>query len=197
MTANAKRICVFAGSSPGARPEYVLTAKKLGEELCEHGYDLVYGGGHVGLMGAVADGVLANGGKAIGIIPEALADKELAHRRLTELHVVASMHDRKALMADLSDAFVALPGGLGTLEELAEMLTWGQLGIHHKPCAVLNVDGYYDGLMEFLAHAVRERFLQTEHVKMILVDTDPASLLEQIATYEAPMIDKWLDLELV
>ncbi len=193
MTASDKRICVFAGSSPGRQPQYVEAAQRLGEELCARGYDLVYGGGRVGLMGAVADSVLGNGGQVIGIIPEALAEKEVAHEGLTDLRVVTSMHERKALMAELSTAFIALPGGLGTLEELFEVLTWVQLGIHTKPCGLVNVGGYFNGLLEFISHAVEERFLKSDHRSMILVDSDIKGLLDAVEAFVPPIVEKWLD----
>ncbi len=193
MTESDKRICVFAGSSPGKRPEYAEAAQQLGEELCARGYDLVYGGGGVGLMGAVADSVLGNGGQVIGVIPEALAEKEVAHRGLTELHVVASMHERKALMAELSNAFIALPGGLGTLEELFEVLTWMQLGIHAKPGGLINVGGYFNGLLEFISHAVAEKFLMQEHRSMILADSNIEALLDALEAFVPPSVEKWLD----
>ena len=193
VTASDKRICVFAGSSPGRRPEYVEAAQQLGEELCARGYDLVYGGGRVGLMGAVADSVLHNGGQVIGVIPEGLAEKEVAHQGLTDLRVVTSMHERKALMAELSTAFIALPGGLGTLEELFEVLTWAQLGIHAKPGGLVNVGGYFNGLLEFIAHAVEERFLTQEHQSMILVDSNIEALLDALEAFVPPTVEKWLD----
>lgn len=193
MTESDKRICVFAGSSPGKRPEYAEAAQQLGEELCARGYDLVYGGGGVGLMGAVADSVLGNGGQVIGVIPAALAEKEVAHQGLTELHVVASMHERKALMAELSNAFIALPGGLGTLEELFEVLTWMQLGIHAKPGGLINVGGYFNGLLEFISHAVDERFLMQEHQSMILADSNIEALLDALEAFVPPSVEKWMD----
>jgi uncharacterized protein (TIGR00730 family) len=193
VTESDKRICVFAGSSPGKRPEYAEAAQQLGEELCARGYDLVYGGGGVGLMGVVADSVLANGGQVIGVIPAALAEKEVAHQGLTELHVVASMHERKALMAELSNAFIALPGGLGTLEELFEVLTWMQLGIHAKPGGLINVGGYFNGLLEFISHAVDERFLMQEHRSMILADSNIEALLDALEAFVPPAVEKWLD----
>ena len=193
MTASDKRICVFAGSSPGRQSQYVEAAQQLGEELCARGYDLVYGGGRVGLMGTVADSVLGNGGQVIGVIPEALAEKEVAHRGLTDLRVVTSMHERKALMAELSTAFIALPGGLGTLEELFEVLTWVQLGIHTKPCGLVNVGGYFNGLLEFISHAVEERFLKPDHQSMILVDSDIKALLDAVEAFVPPAVEKWLD----
>ncbi len=193
MTASDKRICVFAGSSPGRQSQYVEAAQQLGEELCARGYDLVYGGGRVGLMGTVADSVLGHGGQVIGVIPEALAEKEVAHRGLTDLRVVTSMHERKALMAELSTAFIALPGGLGTLEELFEVLTWVQLGIHTKPCGLVNVGGYFNGLLEFISHAVEERFLKPDHQSMILVDSDIKALLDAVEAFVPPAVEKWLD----
>ena len=193
MTASDKRICVFAGSSPGRQPQYVDAAQQLGEELCARGYDLVYGGGRVGLMGTVADSVLGNGGQVIGVIPEALAEKEVAHEGLTDLRIVTSMHERKALMAELSTAFIALPGGLGTLEELFEVLTWVQLGIHTKPCGLVNVGGYFNGLLEFISHAVEERFLKSDHRSMILVDSDIKGLLDAVEAFVPPAVEKWLD----
>jgi len=193
VTASDKRICVFAGSSPGRQSQYVEAAQQLGEELCARGYDLVYGGGRVGLMGTVADSVLGNGGQVIGVIPEALAEKEVAHRGLTDLRVVTSMHERKALMAELSTAFIALPGGLGTLEELFEVLTWVQLGIHTKPCGLVNVGGYFNGLLEFISHAVEERFLKPDHQSMILVDSDIKALLDAVEAFVPPAVEKWLD----
>jgi uncharacterized protein (TIGR00730 family) len=193
VTASDKRICVFAGSSPGRQPQYVEAAQQLGEELCARGYDLVYGGGRVGLMGTVADSVLGHGGQVIGVIPEGLAEKEVAHRGLTDLRVVTSMHERKALMAELSTAFIALPGGLGTLEELFEVLTWVQLGIHTKPCGLVNVGGYFNGLLEFISHAVEERFLKPDHQSMILVDSDIKALLDAVEAFVPPAVEKWLD----
>jgi uncharacterized protein (TIGR00730 family) len=193
VTASDKRICVFAGSSPGRQSQYVEAAQQLGEELCARGYNLVYGGGRVGLMGTVADSVLGHGGQVIGVIPEALAEKEVAHRGLTDLRVVTSMHERKALMAELSTAFIALPGGLGTLEELFEVLTWMQLGIHTKPCGLVNVGGYFNGLLEFISHAVEERFLKPDHQSMILVDSDIKALLDAVEAFVPPAVEKWLD----
>src|SRR3546814_750650 len=158
------RLCVFCGSSDGARPAYRDAAHALGKALADAGIGLVYGGAAVGLMGAVADGALARGGEVMGVLPRSLADRELAHPGLTQLHVVGSMHERKAMMAKLSDGFIALPGGLGTFEELFEIWTWAQLGYHRKPVALLNVDGYYDGLLSFLDHPVREAFVDRKRV---------------------------------
>jgi len=187
-----QRLCVFTGSSPGARPDYAAAAESLGRELATQGIGLVYGGASVGLMGAVADATLAAGGEAVGVIPEALVAREVAHTGLTELRVVASMHERKALMAELSDGFVALPGGLGTLEELFEVLTWTQLGLHRKPSGVLNVAGYYDALIAFLEHAVRERLLREEHRAALLVDDRTTLLLDRLATALPPPVPKWI-----
>ena len=181
-----KRLCVFCGSSAGVRPGYADSARALATELVRRGIGLVYGGGSVGLMGAVADAVLDGGGEVIGVIPGPLASRELAHPNLTELRVVGSMHERKATMAALADGFVALPGGLGTLEETLEILTWSQLGIHRKPVGVLNVEGYYDGLLRFLAHAVREGFVREEHVALVLFADTAAELLDRVAAWQPP-----------
>jgi uncharacterized protein (TIGR00730 family) len=191
-----RRLCVFCGSSPGARPAYGDAAEELGRLLVAEGIGLVYGGGHVGLMGRLADAVLGDGGEAIGVMPEALVAKEIGHTRLTDLRVVGSMHERKALMADLADGFVALPGGLGTVEELLEIYTWAQLGLHRKPCALLDVEGYYDGLAAFLAHAVEERFLREDHRAMLIVEREPQALLERLRRFEPGAVaPKWIDRE--
>lgn len=187
------RICVFTGSSPGARPGYATAAVDLGELLAARQHTLVYGGANVGLMGVLADSVMAAGGRVIGVIPEGLLEKEVAHHGISELRVVASMHERKATMAELSDGVVALPGGLGTLEELFEMLTWAQLGLHAKPCGLLNAEGYFDKLIEFLDHAVEERFIAPEHRQMVISERDPTALLDQMKRYEPTRIEKWLD----
>lgn len=187
---SVKRLCVFCGSSPGARPEYGEAARRLAGALVERKIGLVYGGGGIGLMGQVAQAVLAQGGEVIGVIPQGLVDKELAFRELADLRVVDSMHERKALMAELSDGFMALPGGLGTIEEFFEVLSWAQLGLHGKPCGLLNVCQYYTPLMRFLDHAVDQRFMEPEHRSMILVDEEPAGLLDEFATYRPPEIDK-------
>jgi len=188
-----RRVCVFTGSSPGARAEYAIAAKQLGRELVSRGHELVYGGGKVGLMGLLADSVLAGGGKVIGVIPEALVAKEVAHGGLSELRVVASMHERKALMSDLSDAFIALPGGLGTLEEFCEVLTWAQLGLHAKPCGMLNVCHYFDALLAFLDRAVEERFLKSEHRALVITADSPHDLLERLASHRPARVEKWID----
>jgi uncharacterized protein (TIGR00730 family) len=187
------RICVFCGSSAGARAGYVDAARLLAAELARRKLGLVYGGGGLGLMGALADAMLAAGGEVIGVIPGPLASRELAHAGLTEMRVVDSMHERKATMASLVDGFIALPGGLGTLEETLEILTWAQLGIHHKPVGVLNVEGYYDGLLRFLTHAVREGFVRPEYFALLLFGDTPAELLDRFVTWQPPAIARaWL-----
>jgi uncharacterized protein (TIGR00730 family) len=188
-----ERICVFAGSSPGRRDAYAAAARDLARVAVERGYGLVYGGGRVGLMGVLADAALAAGGEVIGVIPRALATKELAHRGLTRLEVVASMHERKARMAELASAFVALPGGIGTLEELLEILTWAQLGLHGKPCGALDVAGYWDDLGRLLDRAVHESFLRAEHRGMLLIESEPRRLLDRFASYRPPAVRKWIE----
>jgi uncharacterized protein (TIGR00730 family) len=188
-----KRVCVFAGSSAGAQPEYCRAAQALGKALGERRIGVVYGGACVGLMGVMADAALAAGGEVIGVIPSALVAKEIAHRGLTDLRVVESMHERKALMADRADAFVALPGGWGTLDEFFEVLTWGQLGLHRKPCGLLNVRGYFDRLLSFLDHSVDEGFVRREYRSMIAVADSPDSLLAVLSSYRAPIVEKWID----
>jgi uncharacterized protein (TIGR00730 family) len=187
------RLCIFCGSSPGARPDYAAATEELAQLLARRGIGVVYGGASVGLMGLLADSALAAGGEVVGVIPAALEAKELAHTGLTDLHVVGSMHERKALMAELSDGFIALPGGSGTLEELFEVFTWSQLGLHRKACALLNVAGYYDGLEAFLDHAVRERFLRAEHRAMLLCEDTPPAVLDALERFEPAVVDKWLD----
>lgn len=188
-----KRICVYCGSSNGTRPSYIQAARALGTSLVRRGIGLVYGGSNVGLMGALADTVLAQGGEVIGVIPESVVIREVAHTRLADLRVVGSMHERKALMAELADGFIAMPGGFGTLEEFCEIVTWVQLGLHRKPCGLLNVDGYYDGLLSFLNHAVAEGFIRTEYRSVVLTDSEIDGLLEKISKYEAPHLKKWID----
>ena len=185
-----QRICIFCGSSPGARPGYVQEAEALGRAIVENNFGLVYGGASVGIMGAVADAVLKSGGEVIGVIPKALTEKEISHTGLTEMRVAESMHERKALMADLSDGFIAMPGGLGTIEELFEILTWAQLGIHQKPCGLLNVEHYFDQLLAFLDRTVTEKFVQSAHRSMLLVDEDPVDLLQKFKDYQPPVVDK-------
>ncbi|WP_306537088.1 TIGR00730 family Rossman fold protein [Geobacter sp.] len=189
-----KRICVFCGSSPGRNPAYRDAAEALGRLLAREGIGLVYGGSSVGLMTAVADAALAGGGEVIGVIPHSLEVKEIAHPGLSAIHVVGSMHERKALMVELADGFVALPGGMGTFDEFFEVVTWAQLGIHVKPCGLLNVGGYYDRLTAFLDHAVAERFVKGEHREMIVVEEKPEELLERFRAYRSPVVERWLDL---
>jgi uncharacterized protein (TIGR00730 family) len=186
---------VFSGSSPGARPEYAAAAKALGSDLAGRGLRVVYGGAGVGLMAIVADAALAAGGEVIGVIPQQLVDQEVAHRGLPELRVTGSMHERKAAMAELSDGFIALPGGLGTLEEFAEAVTWSQLGLQSKPCGLLDVAGYYRSLLAFLDHAVIEQFVRAEHREMVLADTDPGRLLDAMEWWTPPRTGKWLNRE--
>jgi len=189
-----RRICVFCGSAVGVRPAYADAARGLGRELARRGLGLVYGGASVGLMGVLADTVLGEGGEVIGVIPGPLAARELAHAGLTKLHVVASMHERKATMVRLSDGFVALPGGLGTLEETLEVLTWAQLGIHGKPVGVLDVEGYWTGLERMLVHAVGEGFVRAEHAALLLFGTSAPELLDRFAAWRAPAVPRaWLD----
>jgi uncharacterized protein (TIGR00730 family) len=187
------RLCIFCGSSPGARPDYGAATEELAKLLAERGIGIVYGGASVGLMGLLADTALAAGGEVIGVIPAALQRKEIGHTGLTHLEVVSSMHERKALMAELSNGFIALPGGSGTLEELFEVFTGSQLGLHRKACALLNVAGYYAGLETFLDHAVNERFLRPEHRAMLLCEDTPEAVLDALERFEPPVVDKWLD----
>lgn len=188
-----KAVCVFAGSSAGVQPHYTNVARELGWELAARGLGLVYGGACVGLMGTLADAALSRGTRVTGVIPSALVAKEVAHHGLSDLRVVASMHERKALMADLSDAFIALPGGLGTLEEFFEVLTWGQLGLHRKPCGLMNVHGYFDRLLSFVDYSVEQGFVRSHHRSMIAVADSPGALLDRIAAYQPPSVEKWID----
>lgn len=190
-----KSITVFCGSSSGFRSEYAEAARQLGRNLVKENIRLVYGGGAVGLMGIIADEVMKNGGEVIGIIPEALDKREVAHREITELRVVSSMHERKAMMAELADGFIAMPGGIGTFEEFFEILTWAQLGFHDKPCGILNVANYYDGLLNLCENAVKEGFLRQQHSELILADSDSVTLLEKMKTYTPPKVQKWIDKE--
>ncbi len=187
------RICVFCGSNPGANPLYLKAAEAVGKFLAAENIELVFGGGRVGLMGKVADTVLANGGCVIGVIPESLAVKEIAHQNLTELHVVNSMHERKAMMADLADGFVALPGGFGTFEEFCEIVTWAQLGIHQKPCALLNVGGFYDNFIAMFDFATREKFISEAHRGLVLIDSEIENLYRKMRDFQPPHIEKWID----
>ncbi|MEQ1637757.1 MAG: TIGR00730 family Rossman fold protein [Methylococcales bacterium] len=190
-----QRICVYCGSSNGKSPEYTVAAKQLGAELAKRDLGLVYGGASIGIMGIIADAVLDNGGEVIGVIPQVLVNKEVCHHHLTELKIVNSMHERKALMAELADGFIALPGGLGTLEELFEILTWAQLGLHQKPCALLNVQGYYDGLITFLDQAVTEQFVKPKHRVLLLLEECPDRIIDKFIAYQAPAMDKWISRE--
>jgi uncharacterized protein (TIGR00730 family) len=186
-------ICVFCGSSLGNDPAYAEAARRLGRTLADRGTTLVYGGGHVGLMGVVAGAALEAGGEAIGVMPRSLVDREIGHTGLTKLHVVRSMHERKALMSELSDGFIALPGGNGTLEEFFEVLTWAQLGEHGKPCGLLNVAGYYDPLLKVFDQMVEKNFLGGAHRELVLVAEDPSSLLQWFEGYEPPETIKWIE----
>lgn len=186
-------VCVFCGSHPGNDPAYASAAQELGRTLAERDITLVYGGGHVGLMGVVADAALGAGGEAIGVMPRSLVDREIGHTGLTKLHVVSSMHERKALMSELSDGFIALPGGNGTLEEFFEVLTWAQLGEHAKPCGLLNVAGYYDPLLKVFDRMVDRAFLRREHRDLVLVEEGPSALLGRFENYEPPTTIKWID----
>lgn len=188
-----KRLCVYCGSSMGARPVYREAASTLGGLLAGRGIALVYGGGHVGLMGAVADGALAAGGHVIGVIPQALMDRELGHTGIQDLRVVADMHERKTMMADLADAFIALPGGWGTIEELSEMLTWLQLGIHAKPIGLLNVGGYYDPFLQFAERMVEQQFVRPEQRHLLHVESQPQALLDRLSIPMPPPVDKWFE----
>jgi uncharacterized protein (TIGR00730 family) len=191
-----QRVCVFCGSSPGARPAYAEATAEVARLLAGQGIGVVYGGGHVGLMGVLADTAMAAGGEVIGVMPQALVDREIGHTEISELRVVGSMHERKALMADLSDAFIALPGGAGTLEELFEVYTWAQLGLHDKPCGLLDIEDYFSGLVGFLDHAVDERFLREEHRAMLIVEREPRPLIERLAEFEPRAVTpKWIDRE--
>jgi uncharacterized protein (TIGR00730 family) len=188
-----KSICVYCGSSPGRLDAYSAAARSLAALLVAQNIRLVYGGANVGIMGVLADTVLSLGGEAVGVIPATLVQKEVAHAGLTELHVTQSMHERKSLMAELSDGFIAMPGGIGTLEELFEVWTWAQLGFHHKPCGLLNVEGYFDPLVTFLDHTVNEQFVKPPHRSMLIVESAPETLLEQFRQYAPPVVTKWLD----
>jgi uncharacterized protein (TIGR00730 family) len=191
-----RRVCVFCGSSPGARPAYAEATAEVARLLVGEGIGVVYGGGHVGLMGVLADTAMSAGAEVIGVMPQGLVDREIGHTGITELRVVGSMHERKALMADLADAFIALPGGAGTLEELFEVYTWAQLGLHDKPCGLLDVEGYFSGLVDFLDHAVSERFLREEHRAMLIVESDPRTLIERLREFEPEAVTpKWIDRE--
>jgi uncharacterized protein (TIGR00730 family) len=187
-----RSVTVYCGSNPGADPAYAEATRALARLLASSGIRIVYGGGHVGLMGILADTAMAAGGEVVGVIPQALIDREIGHRGLNDLRVVSSMHERKALMAELGDAFVALPGGIGTLEELIEVYTWSQLGMHRKPLGVLNVNGYYDALATFLDDMVDARFMRPRHREVLIFEADPETLLARLAGAEPPPLAKWL-----
>lgn len=194
----ATRVCVFCGSSPGARPSYIAAARELAEQLVANKLSIVYGGSKVGLMGALADAALAAGGEVIGVIPRSMLRtngmrQEVAHQGLSDLRVVGSMHERKALMSELSDAFIALPGGYGTFEEFCEVLTWTQLGLQHKVCGILNVEGYYDHLLALFDHAVAEQFVKPVHRQMVVSESDPVALIQRLLVQQVPQASKWLD----
>lgn len=187
-----KSACVFCGSSPGAKPAYDEAARQVGKLLAEQKITLVYGGGNIGLMGALADAAMEAGGTVIGVIPQSLADREVAHLDITRLDVVTSMHERKAKMEQLSDAFIALPGGYGTLEEFCEIITWCQLGLHHKPCGILNVEGFYDALLSQFDHAVGESFIRPEHRELFFSASDSVELLDRLQSFKAPKLNQWI-----
>jgi uncharacterized protein (TIGR00730 family) len=187
-----KRICVFCGSNAGTDPAYHDAARALGHALAQREIGLVFGGGRVGLMGVVAEAVLEGGGQAIGVIPEHLIAKEVQHRALTELRIVKTMHERKAMMADLAEGFIALPGGFGTWDEFCEIVTWAQLGLHKKPCALLNVAGYYDALIGQFDRAAREGFVRSDHRAMLIIGHAPGDLLDRMRDYHAPTLEKWI-----
>jgi uncharacterized protein (TIGR00730 family) len=186
-----RRICVYCGSNNGSRPIYADAARELADVLVRHDYELVYGGADKGIMGVIANAVLEQGGNVHGVIPKMLCEKELAHQKLTKLHIVSSMHERKTMMAALSNAFIAMPGGYGTLEEIIEMVTWGQLQFHDKPCGLLNIDGYFDHLLAYLDHTSAEGFLRPENRQMLLCDETPVGLVRKFEEYSAPRVEKW------
>jgi uncharacterized protein (TIGR00730 family) len=188
-----RSVCVFCGSSPGQSDDYIQAAKALGRAVASRGWKLIYGGASVGLMGAVADAALDAGGRVVGILPRHLAAKEIGHGRLTRLELVDTMHERKARMAELADGFIALPGGVGTLEELFEVWTWAQLGLHRKPCGLLDVGGYYAKLIDFLDTTVSEGFVRPAHRSMLLVEREPEAMLDAMDRYEPPTVQKWID----
>jgi uncharacterized protein (TIGR00730 family) len=188
-----RRVCVFCGSSAGNREVYTAAARSVAQSLAANGIGIVYGGGRTGLMGALADAALAAGGQITGVMPQHLVAKEVAHSGLTEMRIVGSMHERKAMMAELSDAFLALPGGFGTLEEFCEILTWTQLGLYRKPCGILNVAGYFDHLLALFDHAVDEKFLRPIHRGIVIAGSEAESVITRLLGYEPPVVDKWLD----
>ena len=187
------KVCVFCGSTPGARPSYAAAAGTLSSYLVTHRHTVLYGGGNTGLMAIIADTALALGGEVIGVMPQGLIARERAHQGLTKMHITGSMHERKALMAELADAFIALPGGFGTFEEFCEIITWAQLGMHRKPCGILNVDGYYDHLLGQFDHSVQEQFVMPAHRRLLISDTDPGALVERLMANDLPQVDKFID----
>ncbi|MCG8464466.1 MAG: TIGR00730 family Rossman fold protein [Xanthomonadales bacterium] len=190
-----KRLCLYCGSNSGRLPQYQQAVKALVSEMVKRDIGVVYGGARVGLMGVVADTALALGGEVIGVIPEGLITKEVAHQNLSQLEIVKSMHERKARMVELSDGFIALPGGAGTMDELFEVYTWAQLGLHNKPCALFDVDNYFAGIIEFLSRATEDQFLRPAHHKMLLIDDHHENLLNRMAHYEAPVVKKWIGMD--
>jgi uncharacterized protein (TIGR00730 family) len=186
------RLCIFCGSTTGLNPAFAAAARALGAALATRQIGLVYGGGNVGLMGILADATLEAGGEVTGVIPHALVAREIAHRGVTHLHIVNSMHERKAMMAELADGFIAMPGGFGTLEEFCEAVTWTQLGVHVKPCGLLNVDGFYDALLAFLSHALAEQFLRPAHSEIVISERDPARLLDRVCAWRPPTVTPWV-----
>lgn len=188
-----KRLCVFCGSSHGRKPQYREAARQLGREMARRGIELVYGGGNIGLMGEVATAVLAAGGNVIGVLPRSMLERELAHSGIQDLRIVRTMHERKALMAQLSDGFIALPGGLGTFDELFEILTWSQLGIHDKPVGLLDVDDYFGPLWQLFEHSIQEGFVIEGHRSLLLRATDAAGLIDSFASYRSPQRRRWMD----
>jgi len=188
-----KTLCVYCGSSPGLGEQYLLAARQLGRAMVDQKIDLVYGGADIGVMGAIADSVLQHGGQVTGVIPKALFHKEVAHQGLTRLEVVADMHERKAMMAELADGFITLPGGLGTLEELFEVLTWSQLGFHAKPIGLLNIDHYYDSLLNFIDHSITQGFVKPIHRELYSVSHSASALLETMGSFQSPVVDKWTE----
>ena len=188
-----KRVCVFCGSSKGFRPAYVKAAHDMGKALVRRGTGLVFGGGRMGLMGELADTAMAGGGEVLGVIPQALVAREVAHREITELVIVRSMHERKAKMMELADAFIAMPGGYGTLEEFCEVITWAQLGLHQKPCGLLNVEGYYDSLLTLFSRGVDDGFIHPTTRELVVEAADPVVLLDKLAYYKPPIVEKWIE----
>jgi uncharacterized protein (TIGR00730 family) len=186
-------ICVFCGSSVGKRKNYILKARQLGQIIAEKNITLIYGGGNIGVMREIADSALKHGGKVIGVMPQHIVDKEVAHYNISELHIVKSMHERKALMAKLADAFIAMPGGFGTIDEIFEVMTWNQLEIIKKPTGLLNVDGYFDHLIAFIRHAVDEKFVREEHKQNLIIETDADLLIEKLENFKPNQAEKWID----